>query len=295
MIEGQEGVTWDQWVALADAAETAGLDALFRSDHYLSIVRGGDAGSLDAWTTLAGLAARTTRLRLGTLVSPVTFRHASLLAKSVVTVDHISGGRAELGIGAGWYEAEHEAYRFAFPAVGERMDELDRQIEHIVRQWTEDENVWPKPVQRPKPTLIVGGGAKPRTVAAAVRFADEYNTVFTTPDVVRERRETVARAAERAGREPLRFSLMTGAVVGRDETDLRDRTARYVEITKEGRPVDEFLRDKPPHMIVGTLEEAAQQLRAFADAGLDRIMLQHLAHEDAEMVPLLGELQDSLA
>ena len=294
MIEGQEGVTWEQWVALADAAEAAGLDALFRSDHYLSIVRGGEAGSLDAWTTLAGLAARTTRLRLGTLVSPVTFRHASLLAKSVVTVDHISGGRAELGIGAGWYEAEHEAYRFAFPPVGERMDELDRQTEQIVRHWTEDESVWPKPVQQPKPTLIVGGGAKPRTVAAAVRFADEYNTVFTTPDVVRERRATVARAAARAGREPLRFSRMTGAGGGRDESDLRDRTARYLEITKEGRSVDEFLRDKPPHMIVGTLEEAARQLRAFAEAGLDRIMLQHLAHEDAEMVPLLGELQGSL-
>ena len=294
MIEGQEGVTWEQWVALAEAAETAGLDGLFRSDHYLSIVRGGEAGSLDAWTTLAGLGARTTRLRLGTLVSPVTFRHASLLAKSVVTVDHISGGRAELGIGAGWYEAEHEAYRFAFPPVGERMDELDRQIEQIVRHWTEDENVWPKPVQQPKPTLIVGGGAKPRTVAAAVRFADEYNTVFATPEVVRERRETVARAAERAGREPLRFSLMTGAVVGRDESDLRDRTARYLEITKEGRSVDEFLRDKPPHMIVGMLEEATAQLRVFADAGLDRIMLQHLAHEDADMVAVLGELQSAL-
>lgn len=294
MIEGQEGVTWEQWLALAEAAETAGLDALLRSDHYLSIVRGGEAGSLDAWTTLAGLAARTTRLRLGTLVSPVTFRHASLLAKSVVTVDHISGGRAELGIGAGWYEAEHDAYRFAFPPVGERMDELDRQIEHVVRHWTEDENVWPKPVQQPRPTLIVGGGAKPRTIAAAVRFADEYNTVFATPDVVRERRETVARAADRDGREPLRFSLMTGAVVGRDESDLRERTARYLEITKEGRSVDEFLRDKPPHMIVGTLEEAAPQLRAFAEAGLDRIMLQHLAHEDADMVPLLGELQRAL-
>jgi alkanesulfonate monooxygenase SsuD/methylene tetrahydromethanopterin reductase-like flavin-dependent oxidoreductase (luciferase family) len=294
MIEGQEGVTWEHWVALADAAEEAGLDALFRSDHYLSIVRGGDAGSLDAWTTLAGLAARTSRLRLGTLVSPVTFRHASLLAKSVVTVDHISGGRAELGIGAGWYEAEHEAYGFAFPPVRERMDELDRQLEAVHRQWTQDESVWPKPVQQPQPTLIVGGAAKPRTVAAAVRFADEYNTVFASPEVARERRETVQRAAETAGRRPLRFSLMTGAVVGREESDLRARTARYLEITREGRSVDEFLRDKPPHMVVGLLEEAAAQLRVFAAAGLDRIMLQHLAHEDAEMVPLLGELQRAL-
>jgi alkanesulfonate monooxygenase SsuD/methylene tetrahydromethanopterin reductase-like flavin-dependent oxidoreductase (luciferase family) len=291
MIEGQEAVTWQQWVALADAAETAGLDALFRSDHYLSIVRGGEAGSLDAWTTLAGLAARTARLRLGTLVSPVTFRHASLLAKSVVTVDHISGGRAELGIGAGWYEAEHEAYGFPFPPAGERMDELDRQLETIVRQWTEDGSAWPKPVQQPRPTVIVGGSAKPRTVAAAVRHADEYNTVFATPEVVRERREAVMRAGEAAGRQPLRFSLMTGCVVGRDEPELRERTGRYLELTRERRTVDEFLREKPPHMVVGTLEEAEGQLRAFAVAGLDRIMLQHLAHEDVEMVALLGELQ----
>lgn len=295
MIEGQEGVTWEHWRALADAAEATGLEGLFRSDHYLSIVRGGEAGSLDAWTTLAGLAARTTRLRLGTLVSPVTFRHASVLAKSVVTVDHISAGRAELGIGAGWYDAEHEAYGFAFPALRERMDELDRQIELVHRQWTADESVWPKPVQQPRPTLIVGGAAKPRTVAAAVRFADEYNTVFVPPHVVRERRETVLRACETAGREPLRFSLMTGAVVGRDVAELRARTTRYLELTKEGRSVDEFLRDKPPHMVVGTLDEAAEQLQAFAKAGLDRIMLQHLAHEDVEMVPLLGELQSALA
>src|SRR5687768_3465904 len=107
MIEGQEGVTWEQWLALAAAAEQAGLEGLFRSDHYKTIVRGGEAGSLDAWATLAALAARTDRLRLGTLVSPVTFRHPAVLARNAITVDEISDGRAELGIGAGWYEAEH--------------------------------------------------------------------------------------------------------------------------------------------------------------------------------------------
>ena len=117
MIEGQEGVTWEQWLALALAAEAAGLDGLFRSDHYRSIVRGDPAGSLDAWATLAALAARTERIRLGTMVSPVTFRPASVLAKNVVTVDHISNGRVELGIGAGWYEAEHDAYGFPFLTV----------------------------------------------------------------------------------------------------------------------------------------------------------------------------------
>jgi len=137
MIEGQEGVTWEQWLALAQATEGAGLEGLFRSDHYRSIVRGEPAGSLDAWATLAALAARTDRIRLGTMVSPVTFRHASVLAKNAVTVDHVSGGRVELGIGAGWYEAEHESYGFPFGTQRARLHELDRQLAEIVRQWTE--------------------------------------------------------------------------------------------------------------------------------------------------------------
>src|SRR5262245_60775761 len=200
MLEGQEGIEWEQWRALAAAAEDAGLDGLFRSDHYRSILRGDPAGSLDAWTTLAALAARTERIRLGTMVSPVTFRPASVLAKSVVTVDHVSGGRAELGIGAGWFEAEHESYGFPFLSTRERVDELERQLEEINRQWAEAGDVYPKPVQTPRPNVIVGGRAKPRTVRAAVRFADEYNTVFPTLDEARERRRVLDEAAREAGR-----------------------------------------------------------------------------------------------
>src|SRR5262245_6105588 len=173
MIEGQEGVTWEQWVALAGATERAGLEGLFRSDHYQSIIRGAPAGSLDAWATLAALAAATTRIRLGTMVSPVTFRPPSVLAKNVVTVDHVSGGRVELGIGAGWYEAEHETYGFPFGTTRSRVDELDRQLDEITRQWADGSGAWPKPYQQPRPHLIVGGRARPRTLAAAVRHADE--------------------------------------------------------------------------------------------------------------------------
>src|SRR4051812_40170811 len=139
MIEGQGGVTWPQWVGLAQTAERAGIEALFRSDHYTSPSAHGVDGSLDAWTTLAGLAAVTERLRLGTLVSPVTFRHPSLLARSVVTVDHISGGRVELGMGAGWNAREHEAFGFPFPELGERMGIFEEQLELIHREWTEED------------------------------------------------------------------------------------------------------------------------------------------------------------
>ncbi len=281
MLEGQEGISWESWVALARAAEEAGLDGLFRSDHYGSIVRGGPSGALDAWATLAALAAVTERIRLGTLVSPVTFRPASVLAKNVVTVDHVSGGRVELGIGAGWYEWEHAAYGFRFGTAGERLDELERQLAEIHRQWDEGSDAWPKPVQRPRPPIIVGGSAKPRTVAAAVRFADEYNTVFPTVEEARERRRAVDKAARAAGREPLRFSLMTGCVVGRDEAEVGDRVAAWRERTG---------RDEGSPPLAGTVEQVAERLSEYEAVGVERAMLQHLVHDDVEMVALLGEL-----
>ena len=285
MVEGQEGVTWEGWLALADACERAGLDGLFRSDHYLSIVRGGEAGSLDAWATLAALAARTDRIRLGTMVSPVTFRHASVLAKNAVTVDHVSGGRVELGIGAGWYEAEHDSYGFPFGTQRARLDELDRQLAEIVRQWTEADDVRPAPLQQPRPPIIVGGKAKPRTVAAAIRHADEYNTTFPSVEEARERATVVAEAAHAAGRVPLRFSMMTGCVVGRDDAEVRERLAVWRKVTRGG--------DEPP--IRGTVDEVASQLRDYEAVGVERAMLQHLVHEDVEMVTLLGEVAAQLA
>jgi alkanesulfonate monooxygenase SsuD/methylene tetrahydromethanopterin reductase-like flavin-dependent oxidoreductase (luciferase family) len=285
MVEGQEGVTWDQWLALAVATEAAGLDGLFRSDHYRSIVRGEPAGSLDAWGTLAALAARTDRIRLGTMVSPVTFRRASVLAKNAVTVDHVSGGRVELGIGAGWYEAEHESYGFPFGTQRARLDELDRQLAEIVRQWTDADDVRPAPLQQPRPPIIVGGKAKPRTVAAAVRYADEYNTTFPSVAEAGERARIVAAAARAAGRAPLRFSMMTGCIIGSDAAEVRERLAAWRSITRS--------EDAPP--ISGTVDEVASRLREYEAAGVERAMLQHLVHEDVEMVALLGQVAAQLA
>jgi alkanesulfonate monooxygenase SsuD/methylene tetrahydromethanopterin reductase-like flavin-dependent oxidoreductase (luciferase family) len=283
MIEGQEGVSWEQWLALAEAAEQAGLEALFRSDHYLSIVRGGEAGSLDAWAVLSALGARTKQLRLGTLVSPVTFRHASVLAKCASTAHEISGGRVELGIGGGWYEAEHSAYRFAFPPIRERIDELERQLAEIRRQWDTDENVWPKP--SPRPNVIVGGSAKPRSVRAAVAHADEYNTTFASVDDARERRRAVDEAARAAGRELLTFSIMTGCTVGRDRADADERVRAWRAVTgRDGTPP-----------IAGTVDEVTERLREYEAAGVERVMLQHLVHEDVEMVAVLGEIAAACA
>src|SRR5688572_6487932 len=195
MIEGQEDVTWEDWRALAGACEEHGVEALFRSDHYLSVEGRTERGSLDAWATLSALAAVTSTLRLGTLVSPATFRHPSELAKVVATADHVSGGRVELGMGTGWLEAEHEAYGFPFPPLGERFGELEEQLELVSRQWADKSfthegerytvrelNALPKPVQRPRPNLIVGGRGGGRSVAVGARFGDEYNTFHKTVD-----------------------------------------------------------------------------------------------------------------
>ena len=283
MIEGQEGVSWDQWVSLARAAEEAKLDGLFRSDHYRSIVRGEPAGSLDAWATLAGLAAVTSRIRLGTMVSPVTFRRVPVIAKMVATVDHISGGRVELGLGAGWFEAEHETYGFDFPPVRERMNELDRQLAEIVRHWEDAPEIQPKPLQRPHPPIIVGGTAKPRTVRAAVAHADEYNTVWPTVDEARARKRAVDEAARAAGRDPLRFSMMTSCVVAHDRTDLDERLAAFRAVTGSDAPA-----------ISGTVDQVADRLRAYEEAGVGRVMLQHIAHEDVAMVEVLGAVAGQL-
>jgi alkanesulfonate monooxygenase SsuD/methylene tetrahydromethanopterin reductase-like flavin-dependent oxidoreductase (luciferase family) len=283
MIEGQEDVTWEQWLALARAAEDAKLEGLFRSDHYRSIMRGDPAGSLDAWATLAGLAAATTKLRRGTMVSPVTFRRVSVLAKLVTSVDHISSGRVELGIGAGWFESEHDAYGFKFLSTKERLDELDRQLEELTRQWTDAPEIWPKPVQHPHPPIIVGGSAKPRTVRAAVQWADEYNTVFASVEEARERKRILDDAARAAGRDLLRFSLMIGCVVGRDERELEERLAQFKRVSGQ---------DAPP--VSGTVDQVVARLREYEQAGVERVMLQHLVHDDVEMVSVLGDVASQL-
>jgi F420-dependent oxidoreductase-like protein len=285
MIEGQEGVTWDQWRALATTAEAAGFEALLRSDHYMGLGGQGGWGSLDAWTTLGAMAAVTSRIRLGTLVSPATFRHPSVLAKAAATVDQISGGRVEVGLGAGWHQREHAAHGFPFPPTRERFDVLAEQLEIVRRSWEPepftfegrhyaltDADPHPKPVQARVP-LIMGGNARPRASALAARWADEYNTIYATPDECRERRANIAAACEEAGREPLPFSLMTGVLVGADRAELEARARRQA-------PSDAF--------ISGTPDEAIARLKLFEEAGVERIMLQHLLHDDLEMVELIG-------
>jgi F420-dependent oxidoreductase-like protein len=311
MIEGQEDVTWDDWVALAGACERGGLEGLFRSDHYSSVFGAEGRGSLDAWATINALAAVTERMQLGTMVSPATFRHPSELARVACTADHVSGGRIELGLGAGWNEREHRAFGFPFHDTRTRIALFAEQLEIIHRQWTEDSfsykgehytledcQALPRPLQTPHPPLIVGGAAKPGTVGPAVRFADEYNTSYVGPDEARERRARVAEACERGGRDPssMTFSIMTGMLVATDRSELLERARRTMLRTLEtGDPAEWLAQQKAAGWIAGTVEEVAGQMRALADAGVERFFLQHLDHTDLDTVELLaGEVTRAL-
>ena len=302
MIEGQESVTWDQWKALAQACEESAIEALFRSDHYLSVMGDTDRGSLDAWATLAGLAAITTELRLGTLVSPATFRHPSVLAKNVVTADHISGGgRIELGMGTGWLEAEHEAYGFPFPPMGERFELLEEQIEIVRRQWEEEGfefqgthyqlegNALPKPLGHPN--LIVGGRARPRSLRLAARWADEYNLVMMTREECAEAIPRVIETWATAERPRPVISLMTSCIIGSDEVDLLERVHATAEARgEEAVDPEAYLEAERPNSLVGTVAQIREQLAELEEIGVERIMLQYLTHADLDGVNYIAEL-----
>lgn len=295
MIEGQEGVTWDDWLAIAQACEENGVETLVRSDHY-SGFHSGLAGSLDAWATISALAASTEKLRLGTLVSPATFRHPSVLARMAVTADHVSGGRINLGMGAGWHDVEHERFGFPFHSRSWRLEVFREQLEIVHRQLNEAEpfdfhgkhytlvgcDAQPKPVQKPFP-ILVGGAAKRGTAEPAARFASEYNTTSADVEGCRERRAALDRFCEAAGRDPatLPLSLMTSVLVGRDRSELDERKRRLAKLL--GRPVVDS-----PHSVSGTVDEVVERLREYEQAGVTRVMCQHLLHDDLDMVAVLG-------
>jgi len=295
--EPQQGATYDQLLAVAQATERLGFDAFFRSDHYLKM---GDVSGLpgptDAWVTLAGLARETARIRLGTLVSPVTFRPPGPLAISVAQVDAMSGGRVELGIGTGWYEQEHVAYGLPFPALGERFAMLEEQLAVITGLWSTPEGetfshegsiypVWqspalPKPVQRPHPPIVIGGGGPRRTPRLAATYASEYNLPFAPVDFFTTQVGRVRDACEVQGREPstMTFSAALVACCGADEAEVERRAGSI------GRDKTE-LRENGAAGLPG---ECVEKIRTFVDAGASRIYLQVLDLDDLDHLELIA-------
>ena len=291
--EPQQGATYDDLLRVAQAAERLGFDAFFRSDHYSRFGPGDPGpGSTDAWITLAGLARDTSHIRLGTLVSPVTFRLPGPLAISVAQVDQMSGGRVELGLGTGWFEEEHLAYGIPFPPVGERFERLEEQLEIITGLWAAakpfshegahyrvvDSPALPKPAQRPRPPIIMGGAGVRRTPRLVARFADEYNVPFRLPEETAAAFDRVRAACEAAGRETVLLSVAQTVCVGRDEVEVARRAAAIGEDPGALRTAG----------LAGTPQEVLDKIGRFAEMGAERLYLQVLDLDDLEHLELIA-------
>jgi F420-dependent oxidoreductase-like protein len=305
LIVGQEGVTWDDWSALADTCERFGIGTMFSGDHYLS--RSNETGNVahDAWTTIAALAARTSSLRLGTLVTPVTFRPPALLANMVATVDHVSGGRVELGLGAGWMKREHEAFGFPFPEVGIRRAMFAEQLEIVHRLWTEERVSFagehytlvdapgkPKPLQSPHPPIIVGGSGTSATALPAARFADEYNTEWRDhPREFAAIRERVATVCTEVGRDPatMRFSIAIHCVIGANRDEALEKAHTIYALRPREQQFDDWFTSFTESRLFGSIDEVAEHLVGYAEQGADRVMIIHSLHRDLDSIQLIGE------
>ncbi|MDT5336636.1 MAG: hypothetical protein QOD90_2141 [Mycobacterium sp.] len=304
-VEPQQGATYGDQLAVARTAEAAGYSAFFRSDHYLAMAGDGLPGPTDSWVTLGGIARETSTIRLGTMVTSATFRHPGVLAISVAQVDEMSGGRVELGLGAGWFEAEHDAYAIPFPPLGERFDRLGEQLDILTGLWgapigetfdysgthysIKNSPALPKPAQTPYPPIIIGGGGPKRTPALTAKYASEFNISFVDVETLKTQYGRVAAAVAEAGRAPdsLTYSAAFVVCAGRDDAEVANRAATI------GRDIDELRSNSP---LVGTPGEIADKLDAYAEAGVQRVYLQVLDQSDldhveffaADVIPQLG-------
>ena len=296
--EPQQGASYDDLLAVAQAAERLGFDAFFRSDHYLVMGDGnGLPGPTDSWVTLAGIARETSTIRLGTLVTASTFRHPGVLAISVAQVDAMSGGRVELGIGAAWFDAEHTAYGIPFPPLGERFDRLEEQLAIITGLWATPEGerfdfagnhysltdspALPKPIQHPGPPVIIGGGGPKRTPRLAAAFASEFNMGFSSVEVTTTQFDRVRAACAAIDRHPdsLVYSEALVVCCGETEADIARRA------TSIGREVDELRANG----LCGTPDEVVAKLATYATIGCSRVYLQVLDLSDIDHLDLIGE------
>ncbi len=314
MIEAQQGLSYEDQLAIARRAERVGFEAFFRSDHFASFPGAADRPTTDAWTVLAGLARETERIGLGTLVSPVTFRHPGTFAKQVTTVDHMSGGRIEVGVGAGWNAADHLPLGLAFPPIGDRASLLEDQLAVLHGLWTEPDG-WshegaqvrvesarfrPKAVQvegRPlgadgtaRPRIIVGGGGSARSMRLAARWADEFNVTSAGPDEIAGKLRDVVAACRAAGRDPgtMTRSAMVSTLVGETAADVEARQeALFDELgVADGRAA--WFEQRRHRWILGTPDEARAMVARLAAAGVERLFLQDFIPRDLDHIDLLG-------
>ncbi len=295
--EPQQGATYDELLRVARAAEGLGFDAFFRSDHYQRIGDGSPGpGSTDAWMTLAAIARETSRIRLGTMVTPVTFRFPGPLAIQVAQADAMSGGRVELGLGAGWYDTEHASYAIPFPGTRTRFEMLEEQLEIVTGLWATppgetfsfsgrhynvtDSPALPKPAQQPRPPVILGGWGTTRTPRLAAKFADEFNMPFPPVSYFREGCDHVRRACEAIGRDPstMRFTVASVVAIGTTDAEFERRARESGQDPAQARA----------NAIAGTPAEAVERIKEFEKAGAETVYLQYHTLDDVEHIELIA-------
>ncbi|HEY4227591.1 MAG TPA: LLM class flavin-dependent oxidoreductase [Candidatus Limnocylindrales bacterium] len=315
MIEAQQGLSYEDQLSIARQAEAGGFETLFRSDHYASFPGASDQHTTDAWAILAGLARETKTIGLGTLVSPVTFRHPGHFVKLITTVDQMSGGRLEVGVGAGWNEADHEPLGLPFPSIEERANLMEDQLALLHGLWEEGPG-WnfdghaivvrggalvPGPFQvagrpigrngRTRPRIITGSEGSPRGFRLAARYSDEFNLSSSSPEIAREKEAQLDAACHAAARDPksLTRSAMVGVLIGATEADVDRRAGDLVRTLGASGDARAYLDKRRSRWIIGTPDEARAMVRRFADAGIERIMLQDLLPHDGDMIDLMAQ------
>jgi F420-dependent oxidoreductase-like protein len=309
MTEPQQGLSYDEILAVVRTAEDAGIEAFFRSDHYASFPGASGLPTTDAWTTLGGLARETTTIRLGVLVSPVTFRIPGSLAKVIQTADEMSGGRIEAGFGAGWNDEEHAQLGIPFPPLGTRYDMLAEELAIIHGVWTEEDG-WSHEGRfwqvrgarrhgeiarggRRHPRIILGGKGMPRLAGLVARYADEFNLNSASPDDAKDAYERVRQACREIGRDPdeVVYSAMTGVLVAESEADLQARVADMLEaLGQSSGDAGAWLAARRGRWIMGTPDEALERVAALGRNGTERVMLQDFLPRDLDHVRLMGRI-----
>jgi len=288
MIEGQEGLSWERWRRICTDADTLGFASLRRSDHLISLMGRPERDCIECWTSLALAAEWTTRIEIGPMVSPMTFRFPGVLAKQAAAVDVLAGGRLLLGVGAGWNQNEHDVFHIPFLTERERFERLETGIATMREIW---EIGQPKPVRNPIPLLIGGKGPK-RTMPLAAREASEWNLGRLDPDMFRELNDILDGLCREAGRDPksIKRSIMTTYLIGRDLDELLERARQLGEVltSLHGQAPDQILRTMRSRAFVGTPEEIAAQMREHARLGVELFMLQHFLLDDSDALRLLA-------
>ena len=288
MIEGQEGLTWERWRHICHDADSLGFDSLRRSEHFISVFGVAERDCIECWTSLALAAEWTKKIELGPMVSPITFRPPSLLARIATAVDLLSDGRLILGVGAGWYEREHAENGIPFFTLGERFDLLEEGIKTIRATWARAN---PKPPRETIP-LLMGGRGEKRGLPMIAREAAEWNVGFDGPDKYRHQTQVLEASCRADGRDPatIRRSIMTSYLIGRDRDDLRERARQIGDIVPRYKGVDpdEVLKTAAESWLVGTPDEIADQIKKMAALGIDLFMLQHFLLDDRDALKLLA-------